>query len=349
MILSQGGRPLRKFLIFLLILVLVIGGTALYGWNYYNDVGERPLTTDEEIIEITVEPNDNFSRLLTRLDEEGLVRNVLLTRVYFRFNPVETSLKPGTFKVHGKGTLHEIIDELNEGEDIYEVTVVIPEGLTIEQMGEVFEDKGMFSKDEFLAATNSYIVPSWLENIEERRHFLEGYLAPATYKFKLGQAPGYVVDNMYKTFVNRMYSVLEEVNEDLPTSEWNEIITIASMIEREAANTAEMPRISSVVYNRLGKGQKLQLDATVVYALGLTSKDKVTLEDLKVESPFNTYYISALPVGPISSPGAAAIKAALKPENTGYTYYVLNPSIGEHFFTDDYNEFLKKKNEFANQ
>lgn len=340
---------MKKFLIFLLILVLILGGAALYGWNYYNDVGERPLTTEEEIIEITVEPNDNFSRLLTRLDEEGLVRNVLLTRIYFRMNPMETALKPGTFEVHGQGTLHEIITELNEGEDIYEVTVVIPEGLTVEQMGEVFEEKGLFTKDEFITATKSYIVPSWLENNEQRRHVLEGFLAPATYKFKVGQTPGYVVDIMYKAFVNRMYSVIEELDENLPTSEWNEIVTIASMIEREAANTAEMPRVSSVIYNRLAKGEKLQIDATVVYALGLTSKDRVLLEDLEIESPFNTYYVSALPVGPIANPGAAAIKAALKPENTVYTYYVLDPSIGEHFFTNDYNEFLRKKNEFAGE
>lgn len=340
---------MKKFLIFLLILVLVFGGAALYGWNYYNEIGERPLTTDEEIIEITVEPNDNFSRLLTRLDEEGLVKNVLLTRVYFRLNPVETALKPGTFEVHGNGTLHEIISELNEGQDIYEITVVIPEGLTIEQMGEVFEEKGLFTKDEFIAATQNYIVPSWLENNEQRRHVLEGFLASATYKFKLGQKPGYVVDNMYKAFVNRMYSVIEELDENLPTSEWNEIVTIASMIEREAANNTEMPRVSSVIYNRLSKGQKLQLDATVVYSLGLTSKDRVTLDDLKVESPFNTYYINGLPVGPIASPGAAAIKAALKPEYTEFIYYVLNPSLGEHFFTASYDEFLQKKNEFAGQ
>lgn len=346
---SRGGRPLKKFLIFLLILVLVLGGAALYGWNYYNDVGERPLTTDEEIIEITVEPNDNFSRLITRLGEEGLVRNVLLTRIYFRMNPIETALKPGTFEVNAKGTLHEIITELNEGEDIYEVTVVIPEGLTIDQMGEVFEEKGLFTKDEFIEATKSYIVPSWLENIEERRHVLEGFLAPATYKLKIGQTPGYVVDIMYKAFVNRMYSVIEELGENLPTSEWNEIVTIASMIEREAANTAEMPRVSSVIYNRLTKGQKLQIDATVVYALGLTSKDKVTLDDLEVESPFNTYRVGSLPIGPISNPGAAAIRAALKPEYTEYFYYVLDPSIGEHFFTDDYDVFLQKKNEFAGE
>ncbi|HCW74806.1 MAG TPA: hypothetical protein DHM90_14690, partial [Clostridiaceae bacterium] len=124
---NQGGRPLKKFLIFLLIMFLILGGAALYGWTYYNSIGERPLKTDEEIIEVVVEPNDNFSRLLTKLDEEGLVRNLLLTRVYFRFNPIETALKPGTFDIHGQASVHEIVKELNEGVDKYEVTVTIPE------------------------------------------------------------------------------------------------------------------------------------------------------------------------------------------------------------------------------
>lgn len=337
---------MKKFLFILLFFILILAGTGLAGYAYYNNIGEQPLNTSEETIEINVEPNDNFSRVLTRLDNEGLLRNLLLTRIYFRFNPVETALKPGTFRINAQGTLHEIVKELNEGQDIYEVTVTIPEGFTIERMGDVFEEKGLFSKEAFIQAVTNYIVPSWLDRVDERHYVLEGYLAPATYKFRRGQTPSYVVDTMYKTFVNRMYSVLKEMGEDLPTSEWNEIITIASMIEREAANADEMPRISSVIYNRLSKGDKLQLDATVVYALGLNSKDKVTLEDLKVESPFNTYYVRALPVGPIATPGAAAIKAALKPEITEYLYYVLDPSIRQHFFTSDYNEFLQKKREF---
>lgn len=337
---------MKKFLFILLFFVLILAGTGLAGYAYYNSVGEKPLSTKEEIIEINVEPNDNFSRVLSRLDNEGVLRNLLLTRIYFRFNPMETALKPGTFRVNAQGSLHDIIKELNEGQDIYEVTVTIPEGFTIERMGETFEEKGLFSKEAFIQAVKNYIVPSWLDNIEERHYILEGFLAPATYKFRKGQTPSYVVDTMYKAFVNRMYAIFKETGEELPTSEWNELITIASMIEREAANVEEMPRVASVIYNRLSRGDKLQLDATVVYALGLNSKDKVTLEDLKVESPYSTYYVRGIPIGPIASPGAAAIKAAINPEITDFLYYVLDPSIRQHYFTSDYNDFLQKKREF---
>ena len=325
---------------------MLIGGTALYGWNLYQESGEQPLKADEETVEIVVEPNDTISRLLTRLDREGLMKNLLLTRFYFKNNPVETKLKPGTFMINSKGSLEEIIKELNQGKDIYEVKVVIPEGMTIEGMGEVFEEAGLFSKRSFIDAVDNYITPSWLSDVDQRRYTLEGFLAPATYTLKKEQTPGYVVDQMYKTFVNRMYDIIEKNKLDLPTEEWNRVVTIASMIERETATVEEMPRISGVMFNRLRESMRLQIDATVLYSLGLTSKDKVTLEDLEVISPYNTYRIKDLPVGPISNPGAAAILAALKPEDHDYIYYILDPAAGQHFFTRSYDEFLRKKKEF---
>lgn len=340
---------MKKFLTFLLILILLLGGGALYGWNYYNGVGEKPLKTEEETILVTVEPNDNFSSVLNRLDNEGLLKNLLVTRIYFRYHPKETKLKPGTYTVHAQGTLHEIIEELNTGKDINEIVVTLPEGLNVERMGEVFEEKGMFTKDAFVNAVANYPTPTWLENLEGRRYAMEGFLFPSTYKFKRGQTPEYIVDYLYRAFVSQMNSIASELGTSIPTSKWNEVLTIAAMIEREAANTEEMPVISSVIYNRMAANMKLQIDATVVYALGLSAKDHVTLDDLKVVSPYNTYLNKGLPLGPIASPGAAAIKAALRPaQNTGYLYYVLNPATDSHFFTANYNEFLQKKAEYAN-
>lgn len=337
---------MKKFLIFILVLAVLIGGAGLYGWGLYQESGNSPLKTEEETIEIVVEPNDTFSRLFTRLDREEKVRNLLFTRIYFKNNPIETKLKPGTFLVNAKGSLEEIIQELNEGQDIYEVKVTIPEGMTIEGMGDIFEEAGLFSKRSFIDAVNNYITPSWLSNVDQRRYTLEGFLAPATYTLKKEQTPGYVVDQMYKAFVNRMYGIIEDKGLDLPTEEWNRVLTVASMIERETATVEEMPRISGVMYNRLRENMRLQIDATVIYALGLTSKDKVTLDDLEVSSPYNTYKIKELPVGPISNPGAAAILAALEPEVHDYIYYILDPAQGQHFFTRSYDEFLQKKREF---
>lgn len=337
---------MKKFLIFLMVTVFILAGLSFVGYVYYESIGAKPLDTNEEVIEITVDPNDTFSKVLTKLDNEGLLKNLLVTRIFYRFNPTEVALKPGTFRVQAGGSLHDIIKELNEGEDLYQVTVLIPEGFTIERMGDTFEEMGMFSKEAFIHAVESYVVPSWLEDLDDRHYALEGFLAPATYQFRRGQSPSYVVDTMYRAFVNRMYEVFGEIGEEVPTSKWNEIITIAAMIEREAANVAEMPTISSVIYNRLIIGQRLQIDATVVYALGLWSKELVTYEDLEINSPYNTYRVPALPLGPIANPGKAAILAALKPATTEYYYYVLNPAAGEHYFTDNYDDFLEKKSAF---
>lgn len=326
---------------------MIIGGGALYGWNLYNSVGEHPLVTTEDTLLIEVEPNDTLNKVLTKLDGEGLLRNFLMTKVYLRYNPVESSLQPGTYKVNAQGTIEEIITELNEGKDLNEIIVTLPEGLTIEKMGEVFETAGMFTKDSFIAAAVSYPVPTWLEATEGRRYVMEGFLAPNTYKFKKGQTADYVVNYLYKAFVKEMKDIGAEIGKELPTERWNRILTVASMVEREAGSVAEMPMIASVIYNRLAKNMPLQIDATVVYALGLNGTDKVTLEDLKVDSPYNTYKVKTLPLGPIANPGAAAIKAAISPELSGNIYYVLDPSKGEHFFTANYNEFLQKKSEFS--
>lgn len=338
---------MKKFLIFLLLLAVIIGGGALYGWNLYNSVGKHPLDTDKETLVIEVEPNDNLNKVLNKLDNEGLLRNLLLTKVYLRYNPVESALKPGTYEINAQATIEEIITELNEGKDINEIIVTLPEGLTIEKMGEVFETAGMFTKDSFIASAVSYPVPTWLEAVEGRRYVMEGFLAPNTYKFRKGQTADYVVNYLYKAFVKEMKDIGEEMGKEITTDRWNRILTVASMIEREAGNVAEMPMISSVIYNRLAKGMPLQIDATVVYALGLNGTDKVTLDDLQVDSPYNTYKVKTLPLGPIANPGAAAIKAALTPLQSPNIYYVLDPSKGEHFFTPNYNEFLQKKSEFS--
>lgn len=338
---------MKKFLIFLLLLAVIIGGGALYGWNLYNSVGKHPLDTDEETLIIEVEPNDNLNKVLNKLENEGLLRNFLMTKVYLRYNPVESSLQPGSFKINAQGTIEEIITELNEGKDLNEIIVTLPEGLTIEKMGEVFETAGMFTKDSFIAAAVSYPVPTWLEAVEGRRYVMEGFLAPNTYKFKKGQTADYVVNYLYKAFVKEMKDIGTELGKELTTDRWNRILTVAAMIEREAGNVAEMPKISAVIYNRLAIDMPLQIDATVVYALGLNGTDKVTLDDLKVDSPYNTYKNKNLPLGPIANPGAAAIKAALSPIPSKDIYYVLDPSKGEHFFTPNYNEFLQKKSEFS--
>jgi UPF0755 protein len=127
-----------------------------------------------------------------------------------------------------------------------------------------------------------------------------------------------------------------------------ELVTVASLVEKEAANPEERPLIAGVIYNRIRSGMPLQIDATVQYALG-KAKEDLKLDDLDVDSPYNTYRNPGLPPGPIASPGRESIQAALEPAQSDYLYYVLEADGEEHFFTDDYEEFLEAKNQAENE
>lgn len=339
---------MKKVLISITVVVLLLLLGGFFGYRYFLGIKENPLTIDEEIT-VEVSENDTFYGVLNDLDNKGYLKNLNLTKLHLRLEPMDTSLKPGTFKVQKNLSLEKLVEALRDGRDINTVTVTIPEGFTIEKMGELFEEKGLFSKDEFIKAAMDYPVPNWVLDSEYRRYAMEGFLKPDTYDFKKDVDPDYMVNFLYKSFVRQMENLIEEENLSLNTSSWNRVITIASMIEREAANQDEMTTVSSVIQNRVDIGMPLQIDATVVYALGLDMKDKVYLKDLEVDSPYNTYRINRLPIGPIANPSLNAIKAALNPADTNYIYYVLDRENKKHFFTDDYDEFLSKKKEFAKE
>ena len=180
----------------------------------------------------------------------------------------------------------------------------------------------------------------------ERENRLEGYLYPDTYFFDL--------DVDCETIINKLLSRFDEVYTEEFKSKaeslgktTDEIVTIASMIEGEIKVPEERTKASAVIYNRLEIGMPLQLDATVLYAKNISSTERVTQEDLEFESDYNTYQVPALPKGPIGNPGVECIRAAVNPDDVDYIYYVVNDdSVGSHFFTANYNEFLKAKEEY---
>lgn len=167
---------------------------------------------------------------------------------------------------------------------------------------------------------------------------MEGFLFPDTYAFKEGITPNEVIETMINQFNNKIDEVMAGREDNI-----YDIITMASIVEKEAAISEERPVIASVFYNRLNGGIKFQSCATVLYALG-DHRDKLYENDLTIESPYNTYIVDGYPEGPICSPGLEAIKAALNPSDTNYIYFVSN-NDGSHFFTDNYDEFLRVKEE----
>ncbi|WP_040211587.1 endolytic transglycosylase MltG, partial [Clostridium polynesiense] len=225
------------------------------------------------------------------------------------------------------------------------VKVTIPEGFDINKIALKLQEAGLVEKEAFINSVKDYAAPEYIKSSKDKKYNIEGFLFPDTYSFKKGSSNNEIIEKMMKRFEEVLEESEKELNKSVSKDKIEETIIIASMIEKEARNKEEMPIIASVMKNRINKKMPLQIDATVLYALG-THKEIVTYKDLEVNSPYNTYKIPSLPAGPIASPGKEAIKAAINPAETNYLYYLYDKK-GSHFFTADYNEFLKKKNEFG--
>ena len=211
------------------------------------------------------------------------------------------------------------------------------------------EKCGICTADEFInEMNNGEFNYEFTKNLPNREYYLEGYLFPDTYFISENGGARELIEKMLARF-DEVYSEFVKEYADESKYTMDELVTIASIIESEIKYSAERSTAAGVIYNRLELGMMLQMDATVQYAQGLR-KEVVTLEDLSIDSPYNTYKVTGLPLGPISNPGKASLIAAVTPEDNDYIYYVLKDrTSGEHFYTESYSEFLKAKEQYKSQ
>ena len=223
--------------------------------------------------------------------------------------------------------------------------ITIPEGYTVEQIADKLAEEGIVDKEQFLQAADaiqqSGQLPFQMKPSNESKHALEGYLFPSTYEMKL--------DSTAEDIINRMLQEMEKRISAIPDWEskmkkhgldLNDLLTIASLVEREVVVDEERALVAGVIYNRIKEGMPLQIDATVQYALD-KPKERLYYKDLEIDSPYNTYKIAGLPPGPIASPSEASILAALQPEASEYLYYVTKKDGTQtHLFGKTYEEHL---------
>lgn len=336
---------MRKKVVFVIIFILILLLSG--GYFYYNSVINHPLKGKEEKTEVVVNKGDTLYNVLNRLNTQGKIKNISMMKIYIKLNSVSGNIKPGVYEVDSDISLNNLVNEIKKGDEAENtVKVTIPEGFDIEKISEKIEAAGLAKKDDFIKAVKEYNHPKYIKSSGEKKYNIEGFLFPDTYSFKKDAKPNEIVDKMVKRFEEVLKESEKELNISLQEDKIEETINISAMIEKEARNKEEMPTIASVINNRIAKKMPLQIDATVLYALG-KHKEVVTYKDLEVVSPYNTYKIPSLPAGPIASPGKEAIKAAMAPEKTDYLYYLYDSKKGSHFFTNNYNEFLKKKKEFG--
>lgn len=304
----------------------------------------KPLKNDSNIV-IRVNEGDSFYSIINSLSKEGKIKGVPFIKLYVKVLGKNIDIKQGEYVIENNFSLDELIDILTKESSINIVKFTIPEGYTIEDIAEKLEIEGICSKNDFLLAIEEYELPRYVKIDSSKKYNLEGYLFPDTYLLKVGEKPKEILTKMITRFEEMLEQASKETSTEINSDDIENIVTIASIIEKEARVDSERPLISSVIVNRLNDGMMLQIDATVIYALG-EHVETVLEKHLEVDSPYNTYRNYGLPVGPISNPGLESIKAALKPEKTDYLFYVLQDEK-THYFTNSDVDFMNKLEELG--
>lgn len=327
--------------------VVIIIFAAVVSRLMYQSYLKKPVSKNSKDIEFRINEGENSSMIINKMAKTGLITNRFFARIYLKNHGIDRSLKFGYYKFNTSMTPVEIFKILLSSQiDPDIINVSIPEGFTIKQIANKLKNKGIISStEEFInEAQNGNFNYEFLKYIPKNRPMrLEGYLYPATYEFKKGMSCHIIIDKMLNRFENVIVTLQ---NSGLKTEDIDKVIIMASMVEGEAKVDSERPIIAAVFYNRLKINKKLESCATVEYALGV-HKRVLYNKDLAVNSPYNTYKYAGLPVGPINNPGIKSIGAAVNPENVDYIYFV-SKGDGTHYFTKNYDDFLKHKKSLKN-
>lgn len=318
-------KPLRRAACCCMIVPAFALGAGLFWFGHLL----RPVSSSRRVVTINIKPNSDARQIAQQLQSRHLIRSELVFLWVAGRRGALTKLKPGRYRLSPSMTAGEIVEKMKKGPD-EEKVAVIPEGFTVKQIAERLEANGVIKNaEEFekIAGTHhaSLSAPFKLPS-----GGLEGYLYPDTYRFAPNTKPEKAAQTMLDAFTKQIYDKHRAEIDRSPHS-LNEIVTIASLIEREAEVERDRAKIAGVIENRLKKKMLLQIDASLDYAHGrhLTHP---TYKDLEINSPYNTYRRKGLPPGPIASPGEASIVAALNPETNDYLYYIAGPDKS-HIFT----------------
>ena len=309
----------------LLIPLIILVATGIILW-WYSAV--KPASTDSTLKDFLIVKGSSAAQIGNKLFKEGLIKNPLAFKLYVQITSKARSIPAGEFRLSPSYSLFKLVDELVRGPR--EIWVTIPEGLRKEEIAARFAssfDQGDVFIEEFVEASKG----------------MEGFLFPDTYLFPKEASASAVVKKMRSTFDVKTAEFEEEIASS--SLSLNEIVTLASIVERETKTNEERPVVAGILLNRLDIGMGLQADATVQYAIASSkcvSNDcqwwpQITREDLEIASPYNTYRFKGLPPAPIASPGISSLRAAIIPSSTDYLYY-LHDAKGEIHYAETLEE-----------
>lgn len=290
----------------------------------------------------------DMSYVADQLKDNGIIKYKWLFKLFGSVYNADEKIDPGTYELKAIYDYKALVKKMTSGSAaMVTKKITFPEGYTMRQIFKKLNDEGVCDYDELMdAAANSTFNYSFLEGTEKGdANRLEGFLFPDTYEFYEGMPAATAINKLLEVFHYKMTAEMLEWQEESGYT-MREIITIASMIEKEAANDTERYTIASVIYNRLKKDWPLQIDSTTLYEYP-DHEGAPTAEMLAKDSPYNTRISKGLPPSPICSPGITSIRAALQPSSTNYMYYALNTATGQHEFfktADAFNAFVATQN-----
>lgn len=354
---TKEAKTVRKIVLFILLgilLIIIIAGVSGY---FYVQSAFKPMDPgNEETVEFEIPMGSSSSEIAEILKEHDLIKNSLVFRSYVKLNNY-SDFQAGEYEMSPSLSMKEIINRLNKGQLMKEpeAKVTIPEGKSVEEIADIVEDELSISSEDFLdmAEDTTYLE----ELIEEYPDLLsddilksdvimplEGYLFAGTFEFfEEDPSPQSVIAEMLdstKDMVEKYDEALEDT--DLNT---HEMLTLASIVERESKYDEDRPKVAQVFLNRLDEDMKLQSDITAAYANG-EHKITMTYDDVEVDSPYNTYNVKGLPPAPIASPSTDAVEAVLDPagKDFDYTYFYARPDGETHYSKtlDEHKKVVKK-------
>lgn len=317
--------------IFFLVVFFVgiyFAGRILMTWN-------TPNSDSETRVSFLIDRGMTLQSISELLYEKDLIRDPLVFRLYAKWHGLGSKFQAGEYTLQQNLTFEEIAELLQTGKTA-EIKVTIPEGYTITQMDELLARKSLIDPSAFLHCANFCDLGFSIAS-------LEGYLFPSTYSVNIqGFSEKNFIQRLYNTFQKQITPLRSDIEASGRTLD--EIVIMASMIEREAVTDEEMPLISDVLWKRLDEGMPLGVDATTRYALGEWNRPLYT-QDFEIDSPYNTRRLKGLPPTAISNPGLRAIRAALYPESNPY-YYYLHDSSGQIHFGKTHEEHIQNKQKY---
>jgi UPF0755 protein len=332
----------KKLALFVLVLILVAAGAAVW---FFRGV-DRPFKGyDEAELFVEIPQGAGSIAIGKRLADAGVVRDANSFRIALWVTGEGRRLQAGEYRFDHPVSAREVADKIARG-DVYVRPITFPEGLTARQMAALYESKGFGPAKDFLTATKNATLVS---AVDPDAKDLEGYLFPDTYKLPRHVTADQLVARMVASFMKALTPDLID-KADARGLTIRQLVTLASIVEKETANPEERPRVAAVYANRLRIGMALQCDPTVIYALERVGRydGNLTREGLQFDSPYNTYRYPGLPPGPIASPGRASIAAAADPANVPYLYFV-SKNDGTHAFATTLDEHNRNVQQYQVQ